>query len=168
MSGPKNVQSTKSQNEITGALVGAGYQFLTEPAKQNEILAKLKNLKDDAKTLMLMVKDYMHGEYTAIPKTSVAIAAGALFYFVSPDCIPGVVDDALIMTAAITALGQDLTDYREWKKRNEKVIELTLELETGRKVIIKGDKIPLHISERLKEIAEEGNADERTPESHNK
>lgn len=151
-------------------LVELGTEVLEDTEKQKSILSDITKFMDDGRILCLMVRDYISGEYTRIPLTAVAIAAGALVYLLMPDAIPGAVDDIAVVTMAISALGSDLNDYREWKSSNEKVLEVSVVTESGKIFVVKGDAIPLHISDRLKEIqkAEEGAASERTPICNNK
>lgn len=76
----------------------------------------------DVPTLCLILKDYIEGDYTAIPVASLVTIVIALIYFVSPvdlvpDFIPvlGKMDDALVITVAVGAIHNDIADYKEWK-----------------------------------------------------
>ena len=76
----------------------------------------------DVPTLCLILKDYIEGDYTAIPVASVVTIVIALIYFVSPidlvpDIIPvvGKMDDAVVIAIAVGAIHNDIADYKEWK-----------------------------------------------------
>ena len=76
----------------------------------------------DLKLLFSIVKDYISGDYRAIPYWSVAAIVAALIYVLSPvdlipDVIPGIglVDDAMVVGACLAMVEQDLHAYRDWK-----------------------------------------------------
>lgn len=83
---------------------------------------KLKALWDDLRTMLAMLGDYRTGRYRDVPWKSIAAIAGAVIYFVSPiDVIPdfipfvGYLDDAYVITLAVSLVRDDLQAYREWK-----------------------------------------------------
>lgn len=89
----------------------------------------LGKLLDDVKTLFSMIKDYWNGDYREVPWTTIAAAAAALAYVLSPiDLIPdfipvvGLIDDALVVTLCIKAIQTDLESYTAWKvmRRHQK------------------------------------------------
>ncbi len=82
----------------------------------------LGKLLDDIKTLFSMIKDYWNGDYREVPWTTIAAAAAALAYVLSPiDLIPdfipvvGLIDDALVVTLCLKAIQTDLESYTAWK-----------------------------------------------------
>lgn len=86
----------------------------------------------DVPTLCLLVKDYVEGDYRAIPLASVITIVVALIYFVSPidiipDIIPGIgkLDDAIVIGIAVAAVHNDIADYKDWKGLDsEKVVNV--------------------------------------------
>ncbi|ADU97660.1 protein of unknown function DUF1232 [Thermovibrio ammonificans HB-1] len=100
--------------------------------KQEEIVEKFKfflsEYLTDAKEMLLMLKDYLSGEYTEVPWFTVAAITVALLYVLNPmDLIPdfipviGQIDDAMVMGLCLQMVRKDLEKYREWRrKRDEK------------------------------------------------
>ncbi|WP_456435220.1 YkvA family protein [Thermovibrio ammonificans] len=100
--------------------------------KQEEIVEKFKSFLSeyltDAKEMLLMLKDYLSGEYTEVPWFTVAAITVALLYVLNPmDLIPdfipviGQIDDAMVMGLCLQMVRKDLEKYREWRrKRDEK------------------------------------------------
>jgi uncharacterized membrane protein YkvA (DUF1232 family) len=73
-------------------------------------------------TLIRMVRAYVKGEYREVPWESIAIAIGALIYFLSPiDLIPDVIpvagyaDDAAVIALVVASLSTDLLKFRDWE-----------------------------------------------------
>lgn len=90
----------------------------------------LGKLLDDVKTLFSMIKDYWNGDYREVPWTTIAAAAAALAYVLSPiDLIPdfipvvGLIDDALVVTLCIKAIQTDLESYKAWTAMQSIVIK---------------------------------------------
>ncbi|MCG8554243.1 MAG: DUF1232 domain-containing protein [Proteobacteria bacterium] len=90
--------------------------------KLEHVPGKFGQLVNQVKLLFEMIKDYWQGNYSTVPWTSIAMAAGALLYFLAPidlmpDFFPGVgyVDDALVVALAINALQEDLRAYCAFK-----------------------------------------------------
>lgn len=78
----------------------------------------------DLKLLLALVRDYVKGDYRAIPYWSIAAIAAALLYVLSPidlipDFIPGIgyVDDALVVAACLAMVEKDLCAYKDWKEK---------------------------------------------------
>lgn len=76
----------------------------------------------DLATLMRLVRAYYRKEYRDVPWETIALAIGAIAYFVSPiDLIPdfipvaGYVDDAAVIAFVITSAANDLYNFREWE-----------------------------------------------------
>lgn len=87
------------------------------------VIAKLKPYWQDFKDSFAMIKDYVSGNYKAVPFHVIAALAGALIYVLCPidlipDAIPvfGYVDDVGVFTLALKIATIDLDKYREWKK----------------------------------------------------
>jgi len=73
-----------------------------------------------------MLRDYQAGKYKKAPVWTISVAAFALLYVLVPldlvpDFIPvaGLVDDALVVAAALSMIGQDLKDYEDWLKEDD-------------------------------------------------
>jgi len=83
---------------------------------------RMQKLTNQATLVLDLVDDYAEGSYRAISWTSLAVAAGALLYTVSPsDVIPdvlpvlGQLDDALVIGVAMRLIRRDLRRYCEHK-----------------------------------------------------
>lgn len=86
----------------------------------------LIKLWQEIKIMLSLLKDYMAGNYKAIPFTTIAAIAGAIVYFVSPldvipDFIPGLgyLDDAAVIGLALSFARDDLMKYKAWIKKAE-------------------------------------------------
>jgi uncharacterized membrane protein YkvA (DUF1232 family) len=93
-------------------------------AKKNK--GPLAGKLDDLMALMRMVRAYVRGEYRDVPWESIAVAIGAIIYFVSPvdaipDVIPGVgyIDDAAVIAFVVVSIQGDLEEFREWEAEQE-------------------------------------------------
>ena len=80
----------------------------------------------DLATLLRLVRAYFSKEYTDVPWETVALAIGAVAYFVSPiDLIPdfipvaGYVDDAAVIGFVIASAANDLHNFREWEAEQQ-------------------------------------------------
>jgi len=80
----------------------------------------------DLATLLRMVRAYFSREYREMPWETIALAIGAIAYFVSPvDLIPdflpvaGYVDDAAVVAFVIASASNDLQNFREWEARRQ-------------------------------------------------
>ena len=74
-------------------------------------------------TMVSMVRSYLRGNYTKIPKRTILAIVSALIYFLSPiDLIPdwipllGQLDDAIVIASCWNLVNKDVEDYRQWKK----------------------------------------------------
>ena len=77
-------------------------------------------------TLMRLIRAYMRKDYRDVPWETVALAIGAVVYFVSPiDLIPdfipvaGYVDDAALIGFVIASAANDLHNFREWEAEQQ-------------------------------------------------
>ena len=73
-------------------------------------------------TLVRLVRAYVKGEYRDVPWETIALAIGALIYFISPiDAIPdfipvvGYIDDAAVIGFVIASVYTDLNNFRDWE-----------------------------------------------------
>ena len=76
-------------------------------------------------TMVSMVRSYLRGNYTKIPKRTILAIVSALIYFLSPidvvpDWIPllGQLDDAIVIASCWNLVNKDVEDYRQWKKES--------------------------------------------------
>ena len=76
-------------------------------------------------TMVSMVRSYLRGNYTKIPKRTILAIVSALIYFLSPidlvpDWIPllGQLDDAIVIASCCNLVNKDVEDYRQWKKES--------------------------------------------------
>jgi uncharacterized membrane protein YkvA (DUF1232 family) len=95
-----------------------------EKARKNPgaVSARLQDLT----SLMRLVRAYVRKDYREVPWETVALAIGAIAYFVSPiDLIPdfipvaGYFDDAAVIGFVIASAANDLHNFREWEARQE-------------------------------------------------
>jgi uncharacterized membrane protein YkvA (DUF1232 family) len=91
----------------------------------------LKKYWDDVCDVFSLLKDRVTGVYTETPWSTIAALTGALLYVLTPlDLIPdfiplaGFVDDAAVFAFVLTFAQGDLVRYREWKKTQQKTIEV--------------------------------------------
>ena len=84
---------------------------------------KFGKMVNQVRLLFEMVGDYWKGDYRAVPWETVAMAVGAIVYFLSPvDLIPDVIpvigylDDAMVVALAVTAMQENLRQYCAFKK----------------------------------------------------
>jgi uncharacterized membrane protein YkvA (DUF1232 family) len=94
-------------------------------SKRRAIIAELRSIPErmqkvtnQARLMMELADDFRSGRYRQISWVSIAVAAAALVYAVSPgdvipDALPGLgaVDDMLVITVAMRFLERDLKAY---------------------------------------------------------
>lgn len=110
MSSPEEVQS----------------KVLDEESKILGLFSRVNRLKpflEDAQTIFALLKDFLSGRYKVVPWRVIAALAGGLLYVLTPfDLIPdalipfGWLDDAAILTKALTSYGGDIEAYRRWSR----------------------------------------------------
>lgn len=90
--------------------------------KLNSFGTKMKSGKDDAVTLLDMIKAWVSGEYTEVPRTTILLGIGALIYFVNPfDAIPdllpatGLLDDVTVIGLVLASIREDVERFRAWR-----------------------------------------------------
>jgi uncharacterized membrane protein YkvA (DUF1232 family) len=107
-----------------------GPSFLRKLVPQEEMVRthlrsipdRMQKLANQSALMLELVDDFRAGTYRAVAWRSLAIAAGALLYSISPaDVIPdyvpgaGALDDAIVLGLAIRLVKRDLTRYCEYK-----------------------------------------------------
>lgn len=101
-------------------------EYINKISKKGPLLDKVAELKLLFEMLKNNGKKNNRGEKFSISPAALAIVVGALLYVISPidvipDAIPvvGFIDDAAIITAAITQIkkiGDDIKNYKKWKE----------------------------------------------------
>lgn len=91
-------------------------------AKAKKQKGPLSGRFDDIMTLVRLVRAYFKGQYRDVPWETIAMAIGALIYFISPiDLIPdfipvvGYVDDAAVIGFVVASVYTDLNNFRDWE-----------------------------------------------------
>jgi len=81
-----------------------------------------KDLINEIKSVVPMVKDYFSGSYKEVPMKTIGAIVFALLYTLSPiDLIPdfipafGLMDDAAVWVYVLKFAHADLTSYKKWK-----------------------------------------------------
>lgn len=87
----------------------------------------LKKQWAKVRLLIMLLKDYMNGEYTEIPWGTIAAIVVVLLYILSPidivpDFIPvaGYIDDITLLLILWTGILADVKRYCEWKAERDK------------------------------------------------
>ena len=84
--------------------------------------SKIKSGKNDAFTLLDMIKAWVSGEYREVPRTTLLLCVAALIYFVNPfDAIPdiipatGLLDDVTVIGFVLASIKEDVERFRRWR-----------------------------------------------------
>lgn len=91
----------------------------------------LEGVWDKMVLLLAVSKDFINGNYTAIPKRSIIAILGGLVYFLSPiDVVPdfvpvlGFIDDIFVLNLVYKQVLKDLEEYKIWKNGQGKVVNI--------------------------------------------
>lgn len=91
-------------------------------AKGRQAGGKLGRTESDMWVLTRLIRAYTSGRYTRLPWTTIAVAAGAIGYFIWPfDAIPdfflfiGYTDDIIVLNSVIKAIQLDIQDFLRWE-----------------------------------------------------
>lgn len=99
---------------------GKTRQLVDQAINKAKKMGPLEEIWDNVQLLFKLIKDWASGNYTRVPRGSIAAMILALVYFVSPvDIIPdflpgGIVDDAFVLGMIIKQVKSDLDKYKEW------------------------------------------------------
>ncbi|MBB5032149.1 YkvA family protein [Prosthecobacter vanneervenii] len=85
-------------------------------------LPRLKQVFEQAKIMLSMVKDYWSGAYREIPYWAISAISLALLYVLNPaDVVPDVIigvgylDDATVVAFCLKLVQRELERYEEWR-----------------------------------------------------
>lgn len=124
--GEEALNKTKSKAKETLKDKNKTFQVLDDAMKKMGELPVIGEAFKDIPTLCNMIRDYVKGDYKAVPVGSIVAALAALIYFVSPvdvfpDFLPlvGYVDDATVIAVALQFIHSDLEHYRNWKDEQD-------------------------------------------------
>jgi uncharacterized membrane protein YkvA (DUF1232 family) len=83
---------------------------------------ELRAVWDDLRALVRLVRAWARGRYRRVPWRAIAVASGALLYFVNPfDAVPdfvpalGLVDDASVVALVVASLRGELRRFAAWE-----------------------------------------------------
>lgn len=110
-------------------------EYLDDRIKLNQLLEKTKLKMDKGRSQLTeawdtmqvfyrMMRSYVKGEYRNIPNDKLLLIIAAFIYLVSPidaiiDFLPGgLIDDGAIFIWLLSALSEEIRQYREWEKQN--------------------------------------------------
>jgi len=101
-------------------------QLLDQVEDKLETVPKAGEWLAEVPRMISLLKDFIQKDYTAAPKTTLAVIVAALLYLVNPrDIIPdkylgvGLLDDAAVVAAAIAMSKKELDAYAQWKDAKE-------------------------------------------------
>ncbi len=90
-------------------------------------LPRLKQVFEQAKVMLSMVKDYWNGAYREIPYWAISAISLALLYVLNPaDVVPDVIvgvgylDDATVVAFCLKLVERELERYNEWRAARAK------------------------------------------------
>jgi uncharacterized membrane protein YkvA (DUF1232 family) len=90
-------------------------------------LPRLKQVFEQAKIMLSMVKDYWSGAYREIPYWAISAISLALLYVLNPaDVVPDVIvgvgylDDATVVAFCVKLVERELERYQEWRTAGAK------------------------------------------------
>jgi uncharacterized membrane protein YkvA (DUF1232 family) len=91
--------------------------------------AALRAVFDDLGNMIRLVRAWASREYGAIPWKTIALATGALVYFldpldVVPDFVPvvGYLDDVTVIGFVVSSIRGDIERFVEWEARQRAVV----------------------------------------------
>jgi len=127
VSGPDKDMVERTIDRKAGRITGRDLRELAGRKKEmdeklKEVPGKFTRLVNQVKLLYAMIKDYRSGQYKEVPWYTIAVAAAAILYFLTPldfipDWIPigGYIDDAAVLAFCVNALRDDLRKYCGFK-----------------------------------------------------
>ena len=102
---------------------------LKEAESKLDEFPKMEGMREDVKTIIALLRDYVDQKYTDIPFNDMTTLLGALLHMVKPvDLIPdfipkiGQMDDAAVMKMTLKVCGDEIEKYRNWRSNPENAI----------------------------------------------
>ena len=130
----KNVKDNKSFKKV----LEKSEDIVENESRVNSILEKAtkklikvkdktKEFKDNLGVIIYIVKDWITGNYTEVPKKTIIYILGAIIYFLMPiDMIPdfifkfGFLDDVAVLNFVLSSFVEDIEKYKEYREKNKK------------------------------------------------
>jgi uncharacterized membrane protein YkvA (DUF1232 family) len=116
-------KAVKTAKEYRNAPERAMHLVTEAVRKAERNKGALRKVISDLATLVRLVRAWFAKEYREVPWQTIAIAMGAIIYFVNPfdaipDFIPGVgyLDDALVIGVTVKSIKTALDAFRIWEK----------------------------------------------------
>jgi uncharacterized membrane protein YkvA (DUF1232 family) len=121
--GPRGTRRYQSRAAEYLADASKTEALLDEAQKKARPGKSFVRIWDDTLALMRLIRAYAQGRYREVPWLTVLTATAAIVYFVTPvDFIPdfiaglGLLDDAAVLTWALSAVGRSLAEFRAWEQ----------------------------------------------------
>lgn len=89
---------------------------------------ELKEIVEELKLFVSMLKDHIEGRYDGLSKENIYLIIGAFIYILSPiDLLPdflllGYLDDLLVIWYVMKKMSKEIDRYRKWKKDKDNVV----------------------------------------------
>jgi len=133
---------TKKLADLFNRYIEKAKVYIDDPSKIKDLLAKLEDkiktvpqlseVWDTLKSMVDMLKAYVKGEYTDVPKKTIAAIIGTILYLLNPidlimDVIPGIgwADDIAVVFLAYNIAKDDIAKYEAWRSaRNADAVEV--------------------------------------------
>jgi uncharacterized membrane protein YkvA (DUF1232 family) len=116
-------QSAETAREYRNAPERALHLVAEAVKKAERHKGSLRKVISDLATLVRLVRAWFGKDYRQVPWQTIAIAMGAIIYFVNPfdaipDFIPGVgyLDDALVIGLTVKTIKTALDAFRIWER----------------------------------------------------
>jgi uncharacterized membrane protein YkvA (DUF1232 family) len=116
-------QSAETAREYRNAPERALHLVAEAVKKAERHKGSLRKVISDLATLVRLVRAWFGKDYRQVPWQTIAIAMGAIIYFVNPfdaipDFIPGVgyLDDALVIGLTVKTINTALDAFRIWER----------------------------------------------------
>lgn len=119
-------QAAETAREYRNAPQRAIHLVAEAAQKAERNKGALRKVISDLATLVRLVRAWFGKEYREVPWQTIAIALGAIIYFVNPfdaipDFIPGVgyLDDALVIGVSVKSIKTALDAFKLWEKNQK-------------------------------------------------
>jgi uncharacterized membrane protein YkvA (DUF1232 family) len=130
---PDDLKDFDAQKQVNQSAITAG-EYRNAPERALHLVAEaakkaerhkgsLRKVISDLATLVRLVRAWFGKDYRQVPWQTIAIAMGAIIYFVNPfdaipDFIPGVgyLDDALVIGVTVKTIKTTLDAFRIWER----------------------------------------------------